>query len=62
MALTAKFECDGRGCLNGHELSPAEPYDYEMLPDGWSHDIDNDFCYCHFCVEKMTASGELEAI
>lgn len=61
MGLIARFECDGNGCHNGHELSPAEPYDFESIPDEWSFDEINEFCYCPWCVEKMVASGELEA-
>ena len=60
MGLTAKFECDGRGCYIEHEISPATCFEFESLPDDWSHDEINDFCYCPGCARKLIASGELD--
>ena len=61
MTFRSKFECDGSGCCNEHELQPTEPADDEMLPDTWSIDMDNGFHYCPSCKKKLIANGELES-
>lgn len=60
MTIRAKFECDGRGCFNEHEIGPTEPVDTEMMPDTWSWDSINDYHYCPSCKKKMIENGELE--
>ena len=61
MTLKSKFECDGRGCFNEHELELTESCDDEMLPGTWSIDVENGFHYCPDCKKKIIASGEIES-